>query len=84
MPGPFAPLPRPAVLGPGRAFMITVCAWCLPKRVMLSDDGKGDGVISLGMCERHLAEWRATARALFAVREERELRHPILPERRAA
>jgi hypothetical protein len=64
--------------------MITVCAWCLPKRVVLSDDGKGHAVVSHGMCERHLAEWRARARAVFAVREESERQRGILLERQAA
>ncbi len=63
--------------------MITVCAWCLPKRVVLLDDGKRDRVVSHGMCDRHLAEWRATARALLAKREDTE-RQRRITERQAA
>ncbi len=61
--------------------MITVCAWCLPKRVVLLDDGKRDRVVSHGMCDKHLAEWRAKVRAFFAMRQEIERK---LAERQAA
>ncbi len=61
--------------------MITVCAWCLPKRVVLLNDGKRDRVVSHGMCDKHLAEWRAKVRVFMAMREETQRQ---LAERNAA
>ncbi len=56
----------------GEIIMVVLCAWCLPRRVVLVDDGKQDSQVSHGMCDMHLAEWRAQWRALLAVRQKNE------------
>ncbi len=50
--------------------MIVVCAWCLPQRVVLQDDGVEDGRVSHGMCDKHMAQWIAEFKLTHAPIEE--------------
>ncbi len=47
-----------------------VCAWCLPKRVVLHDDGVEDGRVSHGMCDKHRAQLIAELKLGHAPIEE--------------
>jgi hypothetical protein len=50
--------------------MIMLCAWCLPEHVVLDDDGVPDGRVGHGMCEKHLAQWKADLKLLKPARLE--------------